>query len=140
LVPDIIPGYGALGGLYTALKAASHPFVAVVACDMPFVNPNILSRGRKILEKAQADAVIPYTDRGYEPLHAVHLRESCLPAVAAAIEAEKRRMISWHTNMRIYKLTPEETREDDPRGLAYWNVNTPEEFHQAEEIAKQLSI
>jgi molybdopterin-guanine dinucleotide biosynthesis protein A len=43
LVKDVIPGMGALGGLYTALYAASHPLVAVVACDMPFVNPLILS-------------------------------------------------------------------------------------------------
>ena len=35
LIPDVIPDRGALGGLYTALNAASHPLVAVVACDLP---------------------------------------------------------------------------------------------------------
>jgi len=37
------PRYRRIGGLYTALQAASYPLVAVVACDMPFVNPQILS-------------------------------------------------------------------------------------------------
>src|SRR5512138_1280386 len=38
LVPDLITGKGALGGLYTALSSACYSYVGVVACDMPFVN------------------------------------------------------------------------------------------------------
>jgi hypothetical protein len=33
-------------------------------------------------------------------------------------------------------LTPEEIKQHDPSGLAFWNVNTPEEFSKAQEIAK----
>ena len=42
LTPDIMPGRGALGGLYTALSSAHQPLAAVVACDMPFVNVGLL--------------------------------------------------------------------------------------------------
>src|SRR6185369_4678742 len=42
LTPDLKPGRGALGGLYTALASASQPHVAVVACDMPFASPTLL--------------------------------------------------------------------------------------------------
>jgi molybdopterin-guanine dinucleotide biosynthesis protein A len=38
LVPDLKPGRGALGGLYTAIASAASPLVAVVACDMPFAS------------------------------------------------------------------------------------------------------
>src|SRR5512134_26433 len=38
LIPDLKPGRGALGGLYTAIASATHPIVAVVACDMPFAS------------------------------------------------------------------------------------------------------
>ena len=34
---DLITGKGALGGLFTAFSIAHTPLVAVVACDMPFV-------------------------------------------------------------------------------------------------------
>ena len=44
LVPDLKPGRGALGGLYTAIASAAHPLVAVVACDMPFASHNVLRR------------------------------------------------------------------------------------------------
>jgi hypothetical protein len=33
-------------------------------------------------------------------------------------------------------LTPEEIKRDDPSGLAFWNVNTPEEFLEAEKLAQ----
>jgi molybdopterin-guanine dinucleotide biosynthesis protein A len=38
---DILPGLGALGGLYTALQGVQTPYAAVVACDMPFIRTEI---------------------------------------------------------------------------------------------------
>jgi len=139
LVPDVIPDRGALGGLYTALKAAKHPFVAVVACDMPFANPDILRLAhRQLQEQPDTDAVIPGTEHGLEPLHAVYRRSTCLPAVKAAIQADKWRLISWHQDANIHILPPEEIHQIDPRGIAFRNINTPEAFHQAEKLARDL--
>src|SRR4030043_1489998 len=42
LAPDFKPGRGSLGGLHTAIASATLPFVAVVACDMPFANPDLI--------------------------------------------------------------------------------------------------
>ena len=47
LIPDLKPGRGALGGLYTAIASASHPFVAVAACDMPFASKNFFESARQ---------------------------------------------------------------------------------------------
>jgi GTP:adenosylcobinamide-phosphate guanylyltransferase len=35
--------------------------------------------------------------------------------------------------------TPEEIQGYDPQGLAFWNVNTPEEFAEAERISRSRS-
>src|SRR5579875_3832675 len=43
VVPDAYPGSGPLGGIYSALQAASHDSVLVVACDMPFLNGALLA-------------------------------------------------------------------------------------------------
>jgi molybdopterin-guanine dinucleotide biosynthesis protein A len=136
LVSDIKPGRGALGGLYTAIASASHPIVAVVACDMPFASPTLLRAASRLLVEENADVVIPKSSEGYEPLHAIYRRETCLPAIEAAIEADQWKVIAWFPQVKVRLLTPEEMREHDPSGLAFWNVNTPEEFSKAEEIAK----
>lgn len=135
LVPDVIPGRGALGGLYTALSAAGQPLVAVVACDMPFVSSELLAYERDLLNQGGYDAVIPRTQGGTEPFHAVYQREACLPLVEAVIQADKWRVDAWYANANVRLLSPEETRPYDPQGLAFWNVNTPEELAEAERMA-----
>jgi molybdopterin-guanine dinucleotide biosynthesis protein A len=135
LVPDVIPGRGALGGLYTALSAAAQPLVAVVACDMPFVSSELLAFERDLLLKEGFDAAIPRTAGGTEPFHAVYRREGCLPHVEAVIQADKWRVDAWYAKANVRLLSPEETRPYDPRGLAFWNVNTPEELAEAEKMA-----
>ncbi|MDD5467522.1 MAG: molybdenum cofactor guanylyltransferase [Anaerolineales bacterium] len=134
---DLLPGRGALGGLYTALHAASQPLVAVVACDMPFANAGLLAAQRDLLLAEGADAVIPRTSGGTEPFHALYRREACLPAVQAALEAAKWRVDAWFPNANIHFLTPEETRLHDSLGIAFWNVNTLDELVRAEQFARQ---
>ena len=136
LFSDLKPGRGPLGGLYTAIASATNPVVAIVACDMPFASPTLLQAANKILVDEGADVVIARGEEGYEPLHAVYRREACLPAIEAAIDADQWKVVAWFPQVKVRLLTPEELKRYDPPGLAFWNVNTPEEFTKAEEIAQ----
>jgi len=134
-IPDLLPGYGALSGLYTALSAAGHPYVAVVACDMPFASLELFAVELVLLRETDADAVIPRSEAGTEPFHAVYRRETCLPHIRAAIEAGKRRVDAWFPQVFIRYLEPAEIITYDPTQHAFLNINTPEELMEAEEIA-----
>jgi molybdopterin-guanine dinucleotide biosynthesis protein A len=136
LVPDLKPGRGALGGLYTAIASASHEVVAVVACDMPFASTRLIESAHRLLVKEEADVVIAKTDEGYEPFHALYRRETCLPIIEAAILEDKWKVTSWFSEVKLRKLTPDELKAFDPSGLCFWNVNTPEEFANAEKLAQ----
>jgi molybdopterin-guanine dinucleotide biosynthesis protein A len=135
LVPDLKPGRGSLGGLYTALFSARHPVVAVVACDMPFASPSLFEAAHRLLVEEKADVVIPKTDEGYEPIHAIYRRAACIPAIEFAIDAGQWKVIAWFPQVKVRTLTLEEIRLYDPSGLAFWNLNTPEEFAEAERRA-----
>jgi molybdenum cofactor guanylyltransferase len=139
LVSDLKPGRGALGGLYTAVASASSPLVAVVACDMPFASPGLFESACGLMLEEGADVVIAKTDEGYEPLHALYRRETCLPAIEAAILADQWKVISWFPQVKVRVLTTTEIKSSDPSGLCFWNLNTPEEFFQAEEKYKVLN-
>jgi molybdopterin-guanine dinucleotide biosynthesis protein A len=138
LFEDIIPDRGALGGLYTALSVASEPLVGLIAADMPFANPDLISYQIQIIQQSGFDAVIPGTDQGIEPFHSVYRRESCLPLVKNAIEKDLWKMISWHDQARIKILNPEEIRNITGSDYTFLNLNTPEEFLEAEKIAKKM--
>ncbi|HET6846355.1 MAG TPA: molybdenum cofactor guanylyltransferase [Anaerolineales bacterium] len=135
-IPDLQPGLGPLGGLHTALYSAQFETVAVVACDMPFASPALLLAAADILRREAADVVIAESPEGFEPMHAVYRRQTCVPAIEGAIQAGQRRVISWFGAVRVRRLTPEELQQHDPDGMAFWNVNTPEEFARAEERAR----
>ena len=137
LFRDPKPGRGALGGLYTALSSSTCEAVAVVACDMPFASPSLIEAANRLLLREKADVVIPDSGNGLEPLHAVYRHETCLPAIESAIDADQWRLISWFPQVRVRFLQPDEIKLYDPSGLAFWNLNTPEEFAEAEKTAKQ---
>jgi len=140
LFADLEPGRGALGGLYTALHAAQHPLVAIAACDMPFASRALFEYERDLLIETGADVVIPSTVEGSEPLHAVYRRVTCLPAIKDALAAGEWKLIAWFPAVKVRTLTPAETARHDPQGLAFLNLNTPEEFRQAERLASNAQI
>ena len=144
LYTDLKPGRGALGGLYTAIASATQPFVAVVACDMPFASAPFFQAATRLMVEENVDVVIARAapeeggaerSRGYEPLHALYRRATCLPAIEAAMDADQWKVIAWFPQVKVRVLTPDELKGYDPSGLAFWNVNTPEEFAEAERIA-----
>jgi len=135
LVPDLKPGRGALGGLYTAVASASHPLAAVAACDMPFASKTFFEGALSLMVREEADVVIAKTDEGYEPFHALYRRETCLPAIESAIDSDQWKVISWFSKVKVRTLNPDEVRLFDPSGLCFWNLNTPEEFLEAEKLA-----
>jgi molybdenum cofactor guanylyltransferase len=139
LVTDKIPDRGALGGLYTALESASQAQVAVVACDMPFASAELIRAQSAILQDESVDVVIPQTEGGYEPFHAVYRRETCLPMVEASIQAGIWKVISWFPLVKVRAIRSAELKQYDPRGVTFFNINTPAEFAEAESLAQDFN-
>ncbi len=135
LFTDIHPDRGALGGLYTALFSARFPAVAVVACDLPFVSPGLLQWSYELINKENWDVVIPESGEGLEPLHALYRRDTCLPAIDSALVENKWKVISWFPQVKVKVISPTEVEPFNQNGLVFWNLNTPEEFTQAEALA-----
>jgi len=140
IASDLYPGRGSLGGLYTALFTASQAAVAIVACDMPFVSSDLLSYQRDILFSENLDIVVPSSEKGLEPLHAIYRRDTCLPFVREALAAREQRLISWFKHVKVCILTTEELKPFNPRGVVFLNVNTPDEFTHAERFPDETIL
>ena len=84
VVPDLIPGLGALGGIHTAIERSPAERVIVIACDLPFLHPGLLARLADRCENH--DAAWVHGPRGAEPLLACY-RRTAGPAVRQAIDA-----------------------------------------------------
>lgn len=135
---DIIPGRGALGGLYTALFSARFPLVVVVACDMPLIDPNLILYQIREIQNSGVDVVIPRSEGGLEPFHAVYRRENCLSPIKSALDGDKWRVDAWFNKVKIKILTYEDYKDIDPERISFWNMNTPEDWQIGQQLAEEL--
>jgi len=134
-VPDVRPGLGALGGIYTALLRGPAPVVCV-AWDMPFVSAELVRELAKGLD--QYDAVLPESGgrRGVEPLCAAY-GPACTEAVAASLDAGDLRAIGFHSQIRVGTLSPDRVRRLGNPELMFFNVNTAEDLLRADELWRE---
>lgn len=133
-IPDVRPGLGTLGGIYTAVASATTP-VLCVAWDMPFVPEGLLRVLVDRMAEGSYDAVLPESSgrRGLEPLCAVYAPR-CAAAIAKRLESGDLKAISFHPDVRIGIVPLAQVRGfGDPDEL-FFNVNTPSDLTRAEAL------
>ena len=133
VVPDRLPGFGTLGGLYTAVLEAPAPVVCV-AWDMPFVPITLIRELGEGL--AGADVVIPASGgrRGVEPLCAGY-GPATGPAMAVALDRGDLRAIAFHGAVRVRILPDSEVRRFGDPDRLFFNLNTADDLVRANGMA-----
>lgn len=136
LVGDVYPGKAALGGLYSVIKAARHPHVLVVACDMPFLNPALL---RHLIDLAPtADVVTPLIEPPQpETMHAVYSK-NCLGPIETRLQANRLRIIGFFDDVSVRYVERAEVARFDPHFYSFINMNTPEDWQRVRTLASRL--
>lgn len=134
VVRDVIPRQGPLGGIYTGLLFAQGENVFITACDMPFVRPALI---RRMVQLAgDYDVVVPQKKEGLEPLHAIY-SPRCLPHTKKMLDRGELQVISFFPAVEVYRISSEEIGQLDPKGLSFFNINTPDDMHRAEELLEK---
>ncbi|MCZ6681004.1 MAG: molybdenum cofactor guanylyltransferase [Candidatus Poribacteria bacterium] len=134
---DITPNMGALGGIHAGLTYAINGAALCVGCDMPLLQPNLLSYLIDIL--GEYDAVVPYVREAaqsasvYQTLTAVYSKR-CLPVIDQMLTAGELRVHALYDRISVRIVEPDEWRQFDSGGLSFFNINTPQDFAQAEQV------
>ena len=134
VVADRWPGAGPLGGIATALvdaaaEAAGSAWCLIVGCDLPFLRRDWLEYLVARAGGSEADAVMPVSSRGAEPLCAAY-RTSLASLLAQELDRGVRKITDALAGARVETLGPEEWKEFDPDGRLFKNMNTPEDYEE----------
>jgi molybdopterin-guanine dinucleotide biosynthesis protein A len=129
IVADRYQDCGPLGGLDAALAEARDDVIVLVACDMPFVTAPLL--GHLLGLAAEAQAVVPRTERGYHPLCAAYSR-TCREAVTRRLEAHQLSMVGLLEEVRVRIVGLREIERFGAADRLLANVNTPAQFDAIE--------
>ena len=129
---DVHPGMGSLGGIFSGLAAAGNEWAIVAACDMPFLNADLL--GYLLSLREGVDVVAPVVAGRPEPTHALYSRE-CLPFIEERLRAEELKITGFYGRVRVRYVEERDILRFDPELLSFFNVNSPQDLERALALA-----
>ena len=108
-----------------------------VACDMPFLHPEVVAAGRR-RGPARRDVVIPRVGEQLETMHALYAK-ACLPHIEERLRAGRLKIVGFFDRRarggdRARWRSP---ASGDPT-VVFMNVNTPEELERARALVAEL--
>lgn len=140
-VPDALPDAGVLGGIWSGLCAATHDHAFVVAGDMPLLNPALIAW--MVAQPRTYDVLVPRVGDGkarnrlgVESLHAIYGRR-CRDVIARQLEAGNPQVIGFFPHVDVQYVDSEVVARFDPGGIAFRNVNTPEDLAEVRRIIER---
>jgi molybdenum cofactor guanylyltransferase len=131
VVEDVFPGCGPLGGIHAALRATETELNLMVAVDMPFVKSGFLEYLIASAFQSAAVVTVPRGASGSQPLCAVYRREFA-DAAEKALRESKNRIDALFAEVEIRAISEEEMARIGFSVNMFRNLNTPEEWQQAE--------
>ena len=132
MVPDVFPDSGSLGGIYSGLAAAPGGAAFTVACDMPFLSPDVM---RLVTERAdEADVVAPLVGGQWETLHACY-GKACLGPIEQRLRAGRFKITGFFPDVRVLAVPEDEVARWGRPEVVFMNVNTPDDLARARALA-----
>ena len=124
-VEDARPEQCPLVGIYSGLCAAKTDLAFVLACDLPFVKPELV---QYLLSRShEADIVVPVAKGYYEPLCAVY-RRTAIPVIQEALDRGALKITEIYDRLQLCKVTEQEIKRFDPELSSFLNLNTPKQL------------
>jgi molybdopterin-guanine dinucleotide biosynthesis protein A len=128
MVPDVFPDHGSLGGIYSGLRAARGDAAFTVACDMPFLMPEV---AHLVTDRAgEADVVAPKVGVQWETLHACY-GKACLGPIETRLRAGRLKIVGFYDDVRVLSIGEGEVARFRAPEVVFMNVNTPDELEAA---------
>lgn len=125
IATDIEAGKGPLMGIYTGLLLARSPYIFVVACDMPFLNPEFI----KYMMAAHRgeDIVVPRSTGGFEPLHAIYSKRLQRP-IKKLLDEGRLKITDFYEGSKKRVIEENEISLFPPGDRMFFNLNRPEDL------------
>jgi molybdopterin-guanine dinucleotide biosynthesis protein A len=147
MVGDVMKSRGPMTGILSGLVASEAPEIFVIACDMPFINAELI---RYIVDKYKAaehqinpplppftkggrggikrwDVAVPVYDKKPQPLFGIYSKKTA-QTMEKNINQGKRSLRGFLSGLDVLYIEEEEVRAVDPDGRSFVNINTIEDY------------
>ncbi|WP_340817733.1 molybdenum cofactor guanylyltransferase [Methanolobus sp. WCC4] len=130
VVTDRVRNAGPLAGMLAGFERASGDYVFAVACDMPFLNEQLIDMMFNMV--GEHDALVPISEYGMEePLHAIYRRDVMLEAIEASLGEGQRSIRAPVASLEnVLYLDAETIMAVDKDLKSFVNINTPSDVQR----------
>ena len=131
LVQDVEPFQGPLVGLYSGLKACRAPWVLVVACDTPFLEPGLL---QLLLTGPRAGLILlPVAEGEPQPFPGLYSAR-CTGPIEELLKAGRKAMRDFIAATPHSVMDEPEVRRLDPELRSFFSLNTRDDYRRAQQL------
>ena len=123
---DIHKDCGPLAGIHAALSNINQPRAFICGCDMPLLNPALISHLCNI--EGDWDIILPWLPNGPEPLYAIYSKQA-LPVITELLQEGKRKIGLLFEILKIRKVSQEEILAIVPDLTCFHNINRQHDLH-----------
>ncbi len=117
---------GPLAGILAGLNAASTPYLVVIPCDCPKLEPKMLKRLVDTLTSENAEISIPHDGRRAHPV-IMALRTHLASSLTAQLAAGERKIDRWTQKHQCVQI------DCSGNPMQFLNVNSPEDLRRMEQ-------
>lgn len=135
VIADDLQDCGPIGGIYSSLKHSETEWNFVISVDAPFVTTPFIRY--LISEIGGSTAVIPFHDKGMEPLIGLYHKNS-LPEIEKMLKSGIYKMVHLINALDTKLVNAQNCIEKYPD--LFRNLNSPEDFNKREQNNYDLSL
>ena len=125
MLGDVYDIRGPMTGIFTSLINSSEPWIFVSACDMPFLNKDLIEYMATL--RNGYEAVVPLSKGSSEPLHAFYSTRLALP-MEKALLMDSRALKDFLRSKKVKYLPVRDMMKFDPEAKSLINLNTPQDI------------
>ena len=123
MIEDQFNDMGPLAGIHAALLQIITPHAFVVACDMPYLSAELI-RYLCASYDQEYDVIIPWTQKGQEPLCGLYHKKS-LPIIESCLKRKDCQIIRALAELRVRRVEEEEILSITGDFACFKNINWP---------------
>jgi len=135
VIADKWPDQGPMAAICTGLLSSTTEWNVFLACDLPMISQQFIQLLVQRSRATRADAVVPRTADGWQPLSAAY-HSRCRAVFARAIRDGERSVIRSFDEIQVEAITPDEMASAGLGEMELANVNTPEDWARITNFSK----
>lgn len=132
LIGDVFQSNGPMAGIYSSLINIQGDAIFVIACDMPFLNKDLIificEQYETQAKIKSIEAVVPIYNKQIQPLFAIYSKK-CLSRMEQGIKQDKTNLKKFLKNeVNCFFIDASKIKKIDKFGKSFININTIKDY------------